>query len=396
MLGVLAAFATEVWQEEGIGGAALPALSYTTDEGLGMGLVGTLYTYDGETAPYRASVYALVYVTTRGVHAHAIELDWLNVAQLPLRVTARAELNVTRSATYCGVGPDVTCDPVVAAASVAAAGLEGEEATEAERTFYLLRRVQPVLRLDGRWKLGSGWSLLAGYRLQGSRPGDLKARTPFAHSLYARHFPEGERSMASVLQLGVMFDTRDEEPAPSRGVWAEATVRGASRLWGSTMGYVGANVTVRGYVPLVGDRLVLADRVVLDGLVGDAPTSELTIPGGTQTLLFYGDMTTGRGVRIGRYLGRTKVLQQLELRGSVWRPSLAGIELDLGGLAFIDLGFVGVDASDTRTLFTRPLPTVGGGLRIGVDHTFIIRADVGVSAMEGWSPYVYLDLDNLF
>ena len=38
----------------------------------------------------------------------------------------------------------------------------------------------------------------------------------------------------------------------------------------------------------------------------------------------------------------------------------------------------------------------GGGLRVAFDQNFIVRADVGVSAVEQWDPGVYINMRNLF
>jgi hypothetical protein len=42
------------------------------------------------------------------------------------------------------------------------------------------------------------------------------------------------------------------------------------------------------------------------------------------------------------------------------------------------------------------LVSEGGGLRLTFADAFILRADVGVSAADGYTPGVYIDIDNLF
>ena len=41
------------WQKDKWGGFGLPAVAYSTDEGLGFGALGSVYRYDGATQPYR-------------------------------------------------------------------------------------------------------------------------------------------------------------------------------------------------------------------------------------------------------------------------------------------------------------------------------------------------------
>ena len=67
---------------------------------------------------------------------------------------------------------------------------------------------------------------------------------------HPQDFPDGETGFTSVLQAGVMVDHRDSEIAPTRGYWAEASVRAASWLWGSQWSYVGANLILRGLLDL--------------------------------------------------------------------------------------------------------------------------------------------------
>jgi hypothetical protein len=87
-------------------------------------------------------------------------------------------------------------------------------------------------------------------------------------------------------------------------------------------------------------------------------------------------------------------MNQTELRATFWQPTIAGVDFEVTALAFLDLGFVGADPLDFGPAFSHPLPGTGGGLRITVD--IVVRADVGVSPIEGWAPSVYIDLRNVF
>jgi hypothetical protein len=389
------------WDRRGWGFGGLPAVNYNSDEGFGFGVVGSAYRYNGELQPYKTAVNLVLFVTTFGIHSHSLEVDTLELADRPLRLTVRGELATTNTSNYCGVGPEVTCDPDAAEAAIAAVSppLEGEAHDDAVRRYYRTRFLNPNGLVDLRWAIDPmphRVELVVGWRGRGILPGDFQERTPWPHSLYAEDFPGGEAGFVSALQVGVMADNRDNEPAPVRGYWVEGTVRAASVIFGSTYDYVAWNLTLRGYRPLGTDRLVLADRVVFDQLVGEAPTLELSIPGGTQRYTFYGSLNAGRGIRLRRYVGRLKAMNQTELRATFWRPTVAGVDLELTALGFLDLGFVGADPLDFGPAFSHPLPATGGGLRIAVDRNFVVRGDVGVSPIEGWSPSVYIDLRNVF
>lgn len=393
------------WQRTGFGFGGLPAVNFNSDEGFGFGVVGSLYRYDGETGPYKTAFNLVLFATTKAVQTHSLEIDWLQVKGAPVRITARGEFASTSTSNYCGTGPLVTCDPATAEAAADAEGLY-EQASTSElgredfvRHYYRTRFLNPNARIDVRYTIDPmphRVELLFGWRANAMIPGDFKERTPFPGSLYAQDFPGGESGLVSVLQTGVVFDNRDNEPSPIRGYWAEASVRSATFLWGSAYDYFGYNTILRGYLPIATDRLVLADRFMVDGIVGDAHTLELTTPGGTQRIPFYGSLNAGRGIRQRRYVGKSKILEQLELRWTAWSPTIAGVDVDLGLLTFGDLGFVGEELTDLGRSLRTPLLGTGGGLRIAIDKNFIVRADVGVSPIEDWSPSVYIDLRNLF
>jgi hypothetical protein len=267
------------WERTGWGFGGLPAINYNSDEGFGFGVVGSLYKYDGETGPYKTAFNLVLFATTKAVQTHTLEVDWLEVRGAPVRLTVRGEFASTSTSNYCGTGPDVTCDPALAEAAADQAELTGEAREDFVRRYYRARFLNPNLRADVRWALDPmphRVELLLGYRANAMIPGDFQDKEPWPGSLYAQDFPGGEGGLVSVLQAGVVLDDRDNEPAPIRGYWIEGSLRAASFLLGSDYDYVGFNATLRGYVPLGTDRLVLADRLMLDGLVGDAHTLELT------------------------------------------------------------------------------------------------------------------------
>ena len=103
----------------------------------------------------------------------------------------------------------------------------------------------------------------------------------------------------------------------------------------------------------------------------------------------------GRGIRLARYIGRVKAMQQAELRWRAIGFEVADVPIDITLLGFLDAGFVATDWSSLDELGT-PLLGEGGGLRIAVDQNFIVRADVGVSAIVDYAPSVYIDIRNTF
>ena len=302
------------------------------------------------------------------------------------------------------IGPEVTCDEDRALAAAADLGLADDPALDDDpfdafvRRYYRTRYIYPNLRIDARYALDPmphRFELIAGYRGSVLIQGDFDERGPWPGSLYEEDFGAGEEGYLGVFQLGAMLDNRDNEPAPTRGYWIEASVRAAPGFLGSDWSYVGFNTTLRGYAPVFTDRIVLAQRIVVDGLAGDAPIRELATPGGSQRYTGYGSLNAGRGIRQRRFVGESFAMSQTELRVLVAPFELFGVPIDVHVLGFADVGFVGAELSDFGRMFANPLPAGGGGLRLAFDKNFVLRADMGWSSFER-SPSLYIDLRNLF
>ena len=171
-------------------------------------------------------------------------------------------------------------------------------------------------------------------------------------------------------------------------------MRAAGPWTGSTFDYGGVNLTLRGYVPLGTDRVVLADRLVLDGMWGAPPTSERVRSGGTDFYWWFGGQRAGRGVRSRRVLGKARAMNQVEVRATAATLTPGKATLDITPVAFADLGFWAWDFASLDQ--GAPMYGTGGGLRLAINKNFILRGDVGVSPLEDWAPQVYLDVRNLW
>lgn len=389
----------------------LPALGYDADNGFLFGAVGSLYLHDGTTKPYRVAISLGLTVTTKLVQDHYLYVDALNVGGLPLRLLTRVGWTQSLTQNYCGRGMTVTCDPALAEDAADDLGLEGTNREDFLRRYYLFRFMNPWGAVQGRWALTplpqrveifGGWrasAYIPGTWADDDGDGDADV-APYPGSFYEGDFPQGEPGFASLLQAGVMYDTRDNEPSPRRGVWVETSVRAATPLWGSTWTWAGANLTTRTYLPLLDGeaprRLTLASRFVADAVVGDPPIQELVRPGGFVDYLSFGGSEMGRGIRVQRYVGKVKLYLQNELR---WRF----IEWEMFGQQFASSTNVFVDAAMVGTeLFARGAfdgtPPIGGGgaLLLHWNENFMLRLDIATSAVERFPVNVYITLGQTF
>ncbi|MED5372034.1 MAG: BamA/TamA family outer membrane protein [Myxococcota bacterium] len=391
--------AAEPWQKQGWGFGGLPAVAYNSDDGLGGGVVGNIYRYDGITAPYKAEIYFLFYVTTKQVHTHRVQLDMLEVGGLPLRITTRAEFSLTRSGNYCGTSVPGDCSIEQRDTLLEQYNLSGTELEDAERRFYKTRFKTPLFFFNARYGLKKGPPRLEAFGTvfaQYILPGDFQEDSPWDYSLYGMDFPGGEQGLDTMVQAGLMLDNRDNEPSPKRGYWVEGSLR-TSIPGVSDWDYWGFNTTLRGYTPLGTERVILADRFVADGIIGDAPTMGMSRAGGATIYEFYGGQRAGRGVRLRRVIGKARFMNQTEIRATVWSPQVGPAQIDVTPVVFLDSGYWASEWSDLGTGQNEAFVWgTGGGLRLAFNKNFIIRADVGVSPLEDYSPSVYIDIYNLF
>ncbi|MFT7521507.1 MAG: hypothetical protein ACI9MC_003658, partial [Kiritimatiellia bacterium] len=374
----------EAWQRDGFGFGGIPAVNFSSDEGVGFGAAFTIYKYDGKTEPYKSSVDVLLFGTLKNIHHHRIKYDFLELAGGNLRISGRVKFEASKVENYCGLGGAVTCDPAVAEADADRLELTGDDRDEHVRLFYRSRYVMPYGIINARWMLSDKphrISLMGGYRINYMLPGDLGTTDNYAGSLYDQEHPDGERGAVSVLQFGVQADNRRNEAGPYSGYLAEASVRASSKYWGSNPDwqYVAFTLKGQGYLPLGKDdgHLVLAQRAIFDGLAGNTSTQDLTWAGGEELLTMGGNQDSGRGVRQRRYKGKVKALSQTELRFRYARVNFGSSTLDFGVLAFADLGLTGLEWQDFGK--DAPFFGTGGGLRFTLNQNFVIRVDMGAS-----------------
>lgn len=378
----------------------LPNLGFNSDDGFGAGLLGQVSWYEAGITPYKYYLFGQFYFTTNQVQIHFLKFDAVELFGLPLRIWGELGYYVTIANNYCGTGNQVLCDPAVPRALVKKPRLNSEQAQRFVDRYYQVRYMRPYSTVNGRWRLTDAapkLEIMAGWRGYYHITGAWGDPSPYPGSLYAQEYPTGETGLASVLQLGVMLDQRDNEIAPTRGYWIEGSVRGASGLWGSRWDYLGANLILRGFVPLNRARsVVLAARLILDATVGDMPTHELTVIGGSRIVSGVGGEFSARGLRLERYLGRLKAIQQLELRYTFWTFELFEQGFETMFVPFMDAAAVGYDWGDWRGDPRRLLWGVGGGVRLIWNHDFIFKVDVAVSPFETKTPGIYLNLGQVF
>ena len=206
----------------------------------------------------------------------------------------------------------------------------------------------------------------------------------------------------STVRLGLLYDTRDKEGAPSRGIWAEAHATLAPKWLGTTNPYYRYSATFRHYLPIIkNDVLTFAYRLNYEGTIGkSAPYYVLpfiTVMGASYDRDGMGGYRTIRGLMRNRVQGLDIASYNAELRWrfvnfSLWNQNIAfGLSAFSDGTMVTrnyDMSFKGEEKyrasydeymarSGNRTA-DRPHITVGGGLRFIMNQNFIVAFEYGL------------------
>lgn len=386
--------------------SGIPALGYSTDTGYGYGVIGNMYIDQPEYTPYKMSLGLKVYFTTKGTNSHHFLLDRVDAFGLPLRLVGRVGFYSSIAQNYCGKSSDANCDEDRAKIAASNLGLQPDTQpfNEFVHRYYLNRNMSLFGDLMARyllWKDVARLELMMGYRGRYYLNRDFQEKGPYPNSLYDKDFHDSRiDGYLSTLEVGLMLDKRDIEAAPTSGYWHEASIRGGSWLIGSDWDYFGINAAARFYIPLDSQKkLVIASQTIADVVVGDLPFDAMSRLGGSQSLIdltAIGGQSIGRGIREQRFVGRIKAIEQLEFRYTFYSFDLWKQSFDLTSAVMGDVGMTAWDFSRFTKDMQNIYASFGGGLRIGWNKTFIIRADLGVSPTEKFAPQFYLVVGNVF
>ena len=224
---------------------------------------------------------------------------------------------------------------------------------------------------------------------------------------------EAEGGLNSTLRAGLLFDTRDKEGAPSRGIWAEAHLTMAPKWLGTKIPYYKYSATFRQYLPIVdNDVLTFAYRLNYEGTIGnDAPYYVLpyiTVMGASYDRDDMGGYRTIRGLMRNRVQGLDMASYNAEIRWrfvnfTLWKQNIAfGLNAFSDGTMVtrnFDMSFKGEEkyrseydeymAQTGNRTADRPHITVGGGLRFIMNQNFIVAFEYGLPISKFSSdPYI--------
>jgi outer membrane protein assembly factor BamA len=405
----------------------LPLFSYSTDIGFGGGARAYYYwngARDDERftqTPYLHRIFLQAFASTRGIQFHWLDYDAPRIFGTPYRIRSQLIFSRNINSNYFGHGnaalaplafpgaPGTTYDSY-ADYTAAQQRIVGGAAYTKYDQYDLIRPV--FVASVERLVLGDRVRLLGGYGFTYARIRDYtgkqvdavddagaKVEAPSAQTRLDRDCRAGllegcAGGREGFLRLGLSYDTRDFEPDPNRGVFADLALDAATVALGSEYTYARLLGAVRGYwspIPARAD-LVLAGRALLEFQTAGTPFYSLdSLPFTEDFRNGLGGHRTLRGYRQDRFVGRTMAAVTGEVRWTFTRFGLARQKLALIAAPFVDLGRSFDDAAQLTLSDWRP--SYGGALRISWNLATIITVDYGRSAEDTG---LYINFGHIF
>ncbi len=374
----------------------LPLLGGDSDMGILVGAQLLLATFKDGYYPYRFRTHTQVALSFkpnhRGgvdipVHMDFIKLDFPGLASGKLRLLIGLHYDQVNNSGYFGIGN---------AARAVAIDPTAEGALD-YRIFQYVRQ-EPKLRMFIRYKLAERLELALGLRFMWM---NVKAKpgSKLEHDLPTLRGTDPHFGLHTA--AGLIYDKRDHEYNPTKGVYFETALRFQPGL-GNDLHFGAYSVDGRVFVPIIGEYLVFGSRFLLDMLFGNVPFYEMARSGAFEPVDFIGGRMGLSGIPERRYHGKVKAGVNLELRSVFWTFWLLKQRFKVGAAAFVNVGRVWADYTGNSVLdgsgHGLKLAT-GGGLRIQLNETMIIRIDLAWAkeVSDAGAPVgIYLDAYHPF
>ncbi len=366
----------------GIAVTGLPAINFDADEGFGYGAIVQYYDYgDGRAQPYRFSLQPTLFLTTRGRRDLTLFLDAPHLLPEGWRLGAQLAREQQLTAPYYGLGNDTDAPAA---------------ATSGPNPYYF-RFGRTVLRANADLQHTLGFAALRVLVGAGTRTADVRT-VPYDSGTTLLAQQTGRTTLptanARYARVGLVWDTRDREIGTHSGNWSELLVQRAGRTLGGDQVFTRITGSIRQYVPF-GERLVLAERVVMQTTRGDPAISELfTVQSSFRDDEVLGGATSIRGIPKNRYVGKGVAFSNSELRWRAGSFSLRRTPSVVVLSAFADAGRVWTNGLDASQLTSALHVGYGGGVRLALGPTFVVAADVGHSSQS--TAAIYVGLGYLF
>jgi hypothetical protein len=405
----------------------VPVVSYNSDLGLQYGALTNIYYYgDGKVYPgYYHSIYAEVSAYTKGSGIYRLFYDSKYFIR---NIRTIADLVYLPDEAFDFYGFNGYKTKYNSSFTNDASTNDAYKS----RLFYKHKREIYRLKLDFQGKTrvkNLNWAL--GLNLMNvsvesvdeaklNKGKDDNEKLPQDSTLYDKYVQWGlisakeqKGGFFTSLKAGVVYDSRDNEPNPMKGLWSEAVL---FQSLNADFNFTKLAITHRHYLTIIPKNLSFAYRLGYQGIIaGKAPFYMLPymvfsyLPASTSDGL--GGSKSVRGLIRHRVVGDGMVFGNLELRYKIVHFKFIKQHFYLALNPFADFGMV-VQETDVdmekvpegeRALYfsdknEAPHVTYGCGFRIAMNQNFIIAADAGfpLQKEDGPGMGLYIGMNYLF
>lgn len=405
----------------GINVGPLPSVAYNTDTGFQYGLLANIFFYgDGSIYPdYFHNVYVEWNQTTKG--AGLAQLQYDSKYLIPgIRVTADVSNIMQQTWGFYGFN---------GAQSVYNAVWLDDNADNLDyknRLYYAMKRnyFRVLTNFQGNIS-DESFRWLGGLGVMKFNVGSVTETRAWSDeftdstTLYDDFVDwgvitpeEADGGWVTTLKAGVVYDTRDFEACPMKGLWEEVLLTAAPGFIGNESGWLQLSATHRQYFTLIPRDLSLAYRIGYQGVVaGKMPFyMQGMMSSSYKTTDGLGGSKTVRGIMRARLVGDGYLYGNLEARWKIVHFKLANQNFYFGVNPFVDAGMVvqpfsfddsGVPAAVYEDYFNDTKETVhigyGMGIKLAMNQNIILSVDYGFAANKNdGSSGLYIALGYLY
>lgn len=398
----------------------LPAIAFDADKGFQYGAILNIFNYgDGSNYPnYDSKIFLEASFFTKGSSLYTVSYD--NKELIPgVRWSSAATLAIDKAMDFYGFnGYGSFYDH-----ARIALGNQNKHTQNPDNflysPYYKVDRLQFLGKTDFIGDITKNLKWEAGYHFSYFKEGAIdrssinKGKEDYNKfpdtqpTLYENYLnwgligsDEANGGFVSSIRLGLVYDSRDKEGAPSKGTWAEGHIIAAPKWLGSKNPFYRYSFTLRQYFPIIkNDKLTFAYRLNYQGTFGNSSPyyvlPYMTLMGESYDRDGMGGYRTLRGIMRDRVVGLDMATYNAELRWRFVAFPLFNQNIALALNLFSDGSMVtrGRDMSfkgkeeyrkDYEAYMAkgqdkdRPHITAGAGFRFIMNENFIVALEYGM------------------
>jgi hypothetical protein len=413
-------------KKEGAYVTAVPEISSDPINGFGYGAEGSLYFNGKRSDPffdytaYRAKLDVVLFNTTRNQREIGLKLDIPYIFNSKWRLRVETAYEINPNLLYFGT-TEKSLDPLsyYPANDSTAQPVNNSKYNNYSKNLDYVKngytnhfyngytKQEFVFNVSGeRSYLDSKLRLLAGFEIaavnitafdnknykEALDPATGNTVTaPNATTQITQDFNAGKivglgRSVIDIFQLGIVYDTRDLEPDPSKGIFAELTNEFSNKVLGSKFNFNKTFGQIKFYkmvLPSVFKKMVFAARAGMGYTAGNAPFFEYQDQWSSEgSIEGLGGAHTIRGYKQSRFLGKVMNFANFELRYRFADFDMFKQHIALSAVPLFDIGGIWDNLSRINKLKNYRY-SEGMGLRIAWNVNTILRFDYAISKEDG-------------